>query len=270
MINRNENRLGRFTSSEIYKLCGIGKRKMTDEEKKEHKKNNPSSRAQTIQDESLFLEAGYTYITQKKQERKRKRSLDMNGSSSSTDWGDLMERRVFELIGLEYIDTAKKTYIHPLFPKYWAGSPDLFIPSVKTGDIKGYEPINFCKYADCLLQKDLDLLKSEFPKEYWQIVSNACIMGVSKGEIILYQPYDSEAKAIKELIEEIQDSLIVPNWNYQRIADNIDVGEIYNPFQPDDSDYPNLITWEFDIPEEDKEFITNRVEQAIKLLDETD
>jgi hypothetical protein len=38
------------------------------------------------------------------------------------------------------------------------------------------------------------------------------------------------------------------------------------PYIPDGIEYPNLVKWEFEIPEEDKELLTKRVIEAEELL----
>jgi hypothetical protein len=263
-IVTNSNRIGKFTSSEIYKLIGEGTRKMTDDELIEYKIENPKSQAKTCKDPSLFLESGKTYIKQKAQERKRKRSMSMDQYSRSTVWGNLMERRMFDIIGIEYKDSADITYDHPDFPNNWAGSVDLIVPKIKVAEVKAYEPIKFCDYADCLISQDLERLKNDFTQEYWQIVSNACIHKVDIGEVILYQPYDNEAALIAEMINMMDEPMQI---KYQYFYMQIINHDLYKmPFQPDDSDYPNIVAWEFEIPTEDKQYLTSRVIEASKIL----
>lgn len=267
-IINNKNRVGNISSSNAYKLIPNGKREMTSDELCDYKKNNPKGRAKTIEDDTLFSSGGYTYIKELRQERKRKRSLSMDISSQSTDWGDIMERRVFDMIGIEYHDTSQITYTHPNYPD-WVGSPDLLIPNDRIGDIKGYEPKNFCNYADCIMEKDVKKLKENFPKEYWQLGSNACIHNVDTVEILLYQPYDNEAGRIMEIIDRELETNPVPKWGWKNIYDKLMTGELWRlPFQPDDSDYPNLVTWDFVFPKEDKLFLEKKIKSAIKLLNE--
>lgn len=233
-IVKNSERVGRFTSSKMYKLMGDARSK-----------------------KETFSVAGLTYIKQREQERKRKKSLSVDASSLSTAWGDLMEVRVYDLVGLQYSYDSQKTHIHEKYP-YWSGSCDLIAPKEKVGEIKGYYPDKFCSYADCLLKEDIDLFRKEFPEEYWQIVSNAIIHNVYVGEAILYQPYESEAEEILKLAEESED--ISNMWHYQKIAQHIKDENLHMlPFQPDESDYPNLVTFEFEIPDNDMDSLTNRV-----------
>ncbi len=242
-IVTNPDRIGRFTSSEVHKLVKTG-RSAND----------------------AFSVAGYTYIEERFYERKRKRSLSNDAYSRSTAWGDIMEKYVFELLNLEYSMSSSDTVKHRYFGDFWSGSVDLIVPGVKVAEIKAYEAKKFCKYAECLMNLDLDVFKKDFAQEYWQIVSNACIHEVSKGEAILYQPYDSEAKKIAEFIDCYDGEDV---FQYRYIYDDISDGYLYRlPFQPDDSGYSNLIVKEFEIPEEDKVFLTNRVFLAEKYLRE--
>ena len=259
-IIKNKSRVGNFTSSQIWKLIKMGKRNMTEAELEAHKKENPKSRAKTIA--AGFAAGGETYIKTRRQEAKRGRSMSLDKSSRSTHWGDFMEIRVFDLLGIEYEIVSQDTLKHPTIKK-WTGSPDLRAPS-KVAEIKCYEPEKFCDYADCLLAQEIDLFREDFPEEYWQIVSNAAITKSTLGEAILYMPYDKEAPEISRMVLDYDDLDI---WKYQFIRDAIEEKRLHNlAFLPNDSGYPNLVRWEFEIPKEDIEFLTSRVKEAIALL----
>lgn len=261
-IVKSEHRVGNFTSSQVHKLIKMGSRPMTKEEKDQHKKDHPGSQKRNI--DAGFSAGGLTYIKQRKQERKRKRSQSMDGSSQATAWGDLCELRVYDMIGLEWTIESKTTSAHKRV-KYWTGSRDLIVPKKKIGEIKGYYPERFCDFADVLLKKDVDLFRREFPEEYWQIVSSAAIEGVPNGEALLYQPYDSEAGEIAKLLENLPEDANM--WRFKTFFDTITVGDLYKlPFQPDDSGYPNLVTFEFKIPKEDLKFLESRIKEAEEEL----
>lgn len=234
-IVTNKDRVGKFTSSEIHKLIKGGRGK-----------------------DAVWSVAGLTYIRHKRQERKRKRSLSLDAYSRAIAWGHFMELRVFDLIGIEYQVTSKETAVHPDHD-FWAGSCDLIVTGKKISEIKCYQPEKFCDYADCLIDKDIDRMRDDFSQEYWQIVSNAAINQVPKGEAILYQPYDSEAQEIKEMVYKYMEP---DAWKYRYICDAIDS----LPFQPNDSGYPNLVSFEFEVPKEDIEFLTNRIIEAEQKL----
>ncbi len=134
-IVKNKVRVANFSSSEIFKLIDLGTRQMTEAEKDAHKKLFPKSQKRTIEDPSLFSSAGLNYIKAKNQEQKRKRSLSLDIDPRSADWGKVMERRVFDLVGLEYSITSQVTKQHPII-KRWVGSPDMIVPNVKVSEIK--------------------------------------------------------------------------------------------------------------------------------------
>lgn len=239
-INHSPLRIGRFTSSEIYKLVKSGRAK-----------------------DEIFSAAGKKYIRQVKHERRRKRTLKKDVYTRDITWGNLMELRVYDMIGLEWSIESKETKIHPKYP-FWAGTKDLIVPGEKVGEIKGYQPEKFCEMAEVLFAQDLESFKKDFPAEYWQIVSNACIEDVPRGESLLYQPYDSESQDIAELCdryENIDEMYLVKTIQDDILSDRLD----RLAFQPDSSEYPNIITFEFEIPNEDKEFITERIIRANEL-----
>jgi len=235
---------------------------MTDAEMKSYKEKEPKGRKKNIDDG--FAAGGLTYIRQKRQERKRKRSLQLDPHSRSIAWGDLMELRVYELIGLEYEIQSKETTLHPKIPN-WSGSTDLIVPGKKIGEIKCYQPEKFCDYADVLLAQDIEAFREDFSEEYWQIVSNACIHQVPVGEALLYIPDDSEAKEIAEFAYEW---LGDDSWKYRYIYEEILANDLHKlPFQPRDSEYPCLVQWEFEIPKEDTKYLEGRILEANQLLD---
>jgi len=209
-IIENKDRVGRFTSSQVYKLIPMGSIKMTPEELVEFKKLNPTSKARNRP--GGFSSLGLTYISEKKLERRMGRSLDTGGYSQPAAWGNFMEFVIFSLLGLEYTIESQTTVLHPdsHLSKFWGGSVDLTVPNKKVAEIKCYQPKNFGFYADCLMEKDVDLFRKEFPAEYWQIVSNSVIHNVDIGEAILYMPYESEMPEIKEMAENSEEG---DKWN---------------------------------------------------------
>lgn len=160
-ITENKERVGNFTSSNIYKLIKIGSRPMTDDELKAHKEANPKSRKRNI--DAGFSDAGLTYIDDKRIESRLQRSIEIESYSRSMAWGNFMEMYVFSQIGMEYEITSADTDLHPEI-KGWSGSKDLIVEGVKISDIKCYEPKNFAKYTDALYSKDVNRIRAEFPE----------------------------------------------------------------------------------------------------------
>ena len=230
----NELRNGNFTSSQIYRLMGAKK---------------PCE----------------TYIRSKQIEKRIGRSTDMAAYSKSMAWGELVEKRVFDLIENDYELCSQETLQHPEI-KGWSGSPDCINKKLDIdADIKCYEPLNFANYADVLLQKNIEIFKDEFPKEYWQLVSNSCILGTKNAEAILYLPYVTELPIIADMAANWED--LSTQWRYKFISDsflndNLDA----LPYQIEGGYYSNLIRFVFEVPVEDKQALTEKVKQSIELL----
>ena len=240
----NEFRRGRFTSSMVYTLIKGGRGK-----------------------NDVFSAPGLNYIQEKNIERRIGSCIDGGAHTQSLAWGNFMELTVYSILGTQYQISSKETKLHPKYGDFWAGSTDLFTANPKTGalesiaEIKCYQKKNFALYTDCLLKKDTEVFKNDFPKEYWQIVSNAIINEVEIGEAITYMPYVSEAEDIRQLAEDYDGD---DQWKYKFIRD-LPVSEL--PFIPDGGYYNNINKFAFVIPDEDKILLTNRVLEASELLE---
>jgi hypothetical protein len=235
MIIENKERECNFTSSKIFHLTKPGK------------------------GENGFCATALSYIEEKNLERKLGRSIDTGAYSRDMAWGVFLEKRVFDKLEYGYELVSNKTVMHPSI-KYWSGSTDLIFPLKKIGEIKCYQPKNFAKYTDVLLQKDIELLKTEFPQEYWQMVSNSIINKVPNAEAISYMPYQSELPEIREMAEYLDSP---DQWKYRFIAESEDSSLAY---LPDNGYYKNLNRFEFEVPQEDKDFLTERVLLAGSML----
>jgi hypothetical protein len=206
----------------------------------------------------------YTYVEEKALERKLNRSFDLGKGSTSTAWGDCLEQYLFEVRlkdDLSLSLQSKTTLSHPEF-YFWAGSPDIIVEGEKVTEVKCYEPKKFCKYADVLMQQDVELLKSTHPDEYWQIVSNACILGVERGEAMLYMPYQRDLNTLREWIEMELESNDLFRFRFITEYDDYKL-----PYVPNEgSKYKDLVRFEFEVPKADKEALTERVKLAEKEL----
>ncbi|MFT5724149.1 MAG: hypothetical protein ACI9JN_001266 [Bacteroidia bacterium] len=237
-IVKNQNRVGRFTSSNIASLIKEGRGK-----------------------NDVFSVAGMTYIKTKYLERKLKRSTDLGGGGRSANWGLFLEQFVYSHFSdLGYEILADKTHSHPTI-KSLSGSADLVKKGVKVGDIKCYEPLKFAQMVDCFKKDDLDLFKKEFAKEYWQLVSNAMIHGVKEAESIVYMPTVSELAEIRELASNYDGA---DQWKYRFIYESED-HEL--AFLPEDSEYESFNSYQFTVPQEDIDLLTSRLELAEKEIE---
>lgn len=230
-ITENKERVGRFTSSKIHLLVKSGRAK-----------------------KDKFTVQGYSYIEAKRYERKLKKSIDIEKYSRAMAWGKFLEMYVFSLIGLEYKIDSLSTVIKN---EYWAGSTDLLVGGIKVADIKCYEPLKFCKYSEALMRGDIELLKKNFEQEYWQLVSNAIINKTPKAEAICFMPYESELEEIRKMADNYDGA---DQWKYRFIVESPKSELAY---MPNDSEYKNINTFEFEVPQEDKDFLTQRVEDAV-------
>ena len=177
-----------------------------------------------------------------------------------------MEVVLFNLLGLEYKLEYKNTFLHPKYGEFWSGTPDL-VAEDKIGEIKCFEPLHFGKLSKLLIKGDIDEIKKEEKEVYWQCVSNAIICDKPKAEIIAYMPYKSELEAIIAQIEET-------NFLERHGMNDFDYYFMTHepietlPYLPDDSKFSNINKLVFEVPEEDKEFLTERMIEASKLLEE--
>jgi hypothetical protein len=238
-IVKNTNRIGNLTSSEIYKVLTKAKDKVN------------------------FGAPALTYIDEKNMERKLGRSLSTDMESRPTSWGKTLEGRVFELLGAEYRLCSQETITHKDY-EFWCGSPDaekFNLDGTKTVvDIKcPYTLKSFCE----LVEVSMFAIKNNHKAGnayYWQLVSNAILIGADSAELIVYCPYQSELEAIKDYVsnmhESVQNSVAWINW---ATDDTL-------PYLLDNGYYRNLNVCSFSIPEEDKEELKEAVLRASKLL----
>lgn len=239
MIN-NQPRIGNFTSSEIVALTKKAK------------------------DGKSFGAPALTYIEEANMERRLGRSLTEEINARPLTWGKMLERRPFELLGLEYTLTSTDTFVHPTIP-YWAGSPDGGKVSPKTViDIKC--PItlkSFCQLVDAGLAGGIDQIREDHKdgeKYYWQLVSNAIITGSEWAELIVYMPYKSELEDIRLMAQMVEgDQMSKHYWIANALEDDL-------PYLLDDGYYKNVNVFAFEISAADKELLTESVLRAGKML----
>jgi hypothetical protein len=233
-------RAGNFSSSEIHKLVKSGRAK-----------------------DAVFSAAGLTYIQEKKWEQKLGRQLSNETNSKPTSWGNLMELYVWELkMGIsDYLFEHKTRYSHPTILN-WTGCPDL-VGEDKVADIKcPFTLKGFCELADCATGEDL---KESKPEYYWQLVSNAILTDKAKAELIFFAPYKSELNDIRTFVD-TTDVLFRNGLDQNKFSWMNWAGDSDLPYLLDECQYLNLNVLSFDIPESDKEFLTDRVKQAVELL----
>ncbi len=199
-----------------------------------------------------------TYIAEKKMEIRLGRQLNSEVHSHPTSWGNLVEPRPFGMLGTEYQLVSKDRLAHPYISN-WTGAPDLIAPT-KVSDIKCCFTLKaFCEMVDAF--GNIEALKKAAEEYYWQLVSNSILTQKKNAELIVYVPYKKELQAIRNSIDDIEGDTSEFNW-IKYTNDN------QLPFLLEGGHYKNLNSFEFEVPEIDKEFLTESVQMAILKLHE--
>lgn len=255
MIN-NIQRIGSFTSSEIVALTSVDR----------SGKN--------------CGEAFYTYIEETKYERNLGRCITDEVQARPLSWGSLVEGRVQQLLGPEYIFTAGQTEVHKAFP-FWAGSKDgVKLDEGRTVyDIKSPLTLtSFCRLVGPLYNglSGLDAMNAirdgykykgvtykkhkDGNKFYWQLVSNAILSDSKQAELIVYMPFKPELEEIRLMAMNAEgEDMARYSWIQFAREDEL-------PFLLENGFYNNLNIIRFTVPREDINFLTERVVEAGKLL----
>ena len=239
-------RVGNITSSEIVALTTNGKAKDT------------------------FGKPFYTYIKQCNWERNLGRSLDTNTTSRPLSWGKLMEIFYFQTMGLiHYTPLMDEPKQHPTIESWW-GSPDAINNNLKcVSELKCPQTMqSFCQLVEPLMQgmtgiNAMYIIRGEHPdgeKYYWQCVSNAIITGNTNAELIIFCPYKSQLDDVRQLAQDMPTDQL---YQYYWIGNATDK-EL--PYLIDGGKYKNINSIYFEIPQADIDFLTNRVNEAVKML----
>jgi hypothetical protein len=244
-IVTNGNRIARYTSSEIVALTKEGKVKGT------------------------WGAPALTYIEEKKMEMRLERSIDSDTDSRPTNWGSLVELVVASSLKDEYDFVGKETIPHPTLA-HWAGSPDGFKKNTEQKTVIDFKcPFtmkSFCQLVDGLYEgkSGMDAMNhlrdthKDGEKFYWQLVSNACLSGATHAELIVYCPYKSDLDAIRQAAQ-----MLSEDSRYYFIAFAKD-DEL--PYIKDGGYYKSLNTISFEVPQEDKDRLTQLVIKATQAL----
>jgi hypothetical protein len=245
MIN-NKLRVGNFTSSEIVALT----------------KKDRSGKG--------WGAPALTYIEETNMERRLGRSLTDEVNARPLIWGKLLESRVFELLGLEYMLTSQDTSRHPSI-NYWEGSADgKKMDEGKTVmDIKCPMTLkSFCQLVQPLYDglTGMDAMNAirenhkDGEKYYWQLVSNSCIEDTKYAELIVYMPYQSELADIRHMVQNVSgDQMGKHYWIAMSNEDEL-------PFLLEDGFYRNLNVIRFEVPVADKKLLTDLVKKGGEML----
>lgn len=241
-MNQSQPRIGNFTSSEIVALTKVGRNKAD------------------------WGKPALTYINECNMERKLGRSVTHDVTARPLSWGKLLEPHCFDLLGLEYKLCSLDTLLHP-YINCWSGSPDgeKFDNGKTVIDIKCPMTLkSFCTMVDCLdTENPIEALRenhSDGEKYYWQLVSNSILTGAKFAELIVYMPYQSELEDIRERARNF-DGLEQKNYYWVHVAEDNEL-----PYLLDGWHYKNINVIRFEVPQEDKDFLTNKVIEASDML----
>lgn len=233
------SRVGNFTSSEIYNL--------------------------TTKDRSGkgFGKPALTYIEEKIMERLLGRRLDSESNAKPLVWGRFAEKIAFGLLGMTYTLCSQDTLTHSEI-EHWRGTPDV-LTSDTVGDIKcPFTLKSFCQLVLPLYRglSGIDAMNEirsnhkDGDKYYWQLVSNAVLTGKKYAELIVYCPYFSEIPKIRMAADG------EPDAHFIQFAMD---GEL--PYINDNGYFKNINVIRFEVPDEDKDFLTERVLTAVEMLE---
>ncbi len=249
-ILSNPSRVVSFSSSEIYNLT----------------KKDKSGKG--------FGVPALTYIAEKNMARRLGRSLTSETNSRPTTWGKLLEPFAFSKLGFDYDLVSTETITHPDYP-FWVGSPDVtkfeligsdFHEQRSVGDIKCPMTLkSFCQLVDPVKSEytgkeieQIQAIRDGHPSGeayYWQLVSNAILTNSDYAELIVYVPFRSDIPEIR--LAAMDD----PKFKWVEYADDWEL-----PFLIEGGHYSDLNIIHFEVPQSDKDYLTDCVERAGKLL----
>lgn len=222
-------RFGNFSSSGVHNLIKTGK------------------------GEFGFGAPALTYIKQKKYELELGRALDKEASAKPLIWGNLLESMVFDRLPLDYKLESKTRYAHETLP-HWNGMPDLVLED-SVGDIKC--PYTMLSFVDQIKSHEKGLIefRENHPEYYWQLVSNSILLKKDKIQQVIYCPYLSELPKIREKAKESKEAGFIVYAEDRQLPYLIDGGK-----------FKDINIFEYEVPQSDKNLLTERVEKALILL----
>jgi len=208
-----------------------------------------------------------TYIEEKRMEQRLGRQLEQDKSSSSAMWGTWLQHRVTNvLLPMDCKPTKNIRRVHSIIPN-WTGAED-YLRTDKAGEIKCYELKKFCKAHDAATT-GWETLKKVCPDIAWQIVSHVILSDKGVAELTLYVPYRKELSIIKDKDEWI--NVLTPEQfedrEFQYWISRLGFASDHElPYLLEGNYYPNLSSFTFEITDEDRLALTNRVLIAVKEL----
>lgn len=240
------DRFGKFTSSRIGKLIGSGKGKP-------------------------FSAQGYSYIRSRAFERLHCRSIESQTPAKETAWGLLAEKYVFEKkLGSNYELLGDVVFNHPVH-SFWAGSPDAINHDNEKAVVDVKSPFTLQSFSTLtealrrgLTGSDAVILLRDIHDSgddyYWQLVSNAAILGVRWAELIIFCPAnENEANEIRTMSASLSEGIQSKFRSiYYSEAEEL-------PSLANNTKYQSMNLYRFEIPESDIKLLTERILMAEEL-----
>lgn len=239
-----EGREGTFSSSSIHKLIKSGRGK-----------------------DDVFSAAGLTYIKEKSYEIRLGQALEAEQYSKITSWGHVVEPYAYaqipnEVLSLSSRLESKSRRKHPEL--LWTGASD-FETKDTVGDIKcPFTLKSFCEQVDIYVAVkggDLERFKKEKPEYYWQLVSNSILATKVFAMAVCFVP--SEDDVLEILSESNLEYDANDSDHLTKCKEKVKwLTLIETPHLRKESPYDNLNFVKFKVPQEDKDFLTERVKLA--------
>jgi hypothetical protein len=135
--------------------------------------------------------------------------------------------------------------------------PDI-VTNDTVGDIKNPYTVNsFCDLVDSM--ESIETLKANNPNYYWQLVANSILTGLPNAMLLVHIPYKDELTKIREAADNYngnQNQIAFLNWAEDSELPYIERGKYYQ----------DINEFTFEVPQEDKDFLIERLTEATELL----
>lgn len=194
------------------------------------------------------------YVKEKSYENRLGRQLENESYSKPTTWGNYAEQYAFDRMPFKYKLESQKRYFHKDL-KYFCGAPDGISIDGVVYDIKcPYTMKSFCDLIESF--ESPERFKKEYPNYHWQLVANSILTGMEKAQLVVFIPNEKD-------LEEMQKDAIEydgpDQWKYRFIYES---AKSELPNITSEGYYKNVTIFSFDVTEEDKKLLIDRVKLA--------
>lgn len=219
---------------------------------------------------SDFSAPGLTYIREKLYERMLGRELTNEQSSKATSWGNVLEYYVADnkIEGLNFKpDSDEVDNRLGIEELNLSGALDL-IPREENSNVFGEikSPYTLKSFCEMIISIQSGTFKEDKPAYYWQMVSNSILSGCSKCEFYVFVPFKEELKEIlsEDSLEWDSKHPDAVNYSKERLKW---LKEDECPYLIKGGVFQDLNKFVFDIPQEDRNFLIERLKLASVLLE---